>query len=87
MRTEEQKQEMIDKLESQKETLPQFSLFGDNNWQQINDAIRVIDEDLNDDDIYSMYENEEEDTESINYCLQVREWLDGADNEDEIITD
>lgn len=51
MRTETEKQEMISKLESQKEVLPEFSFFGDNNWNQIDAAIDVIQNNLDSDEI------------------------------------
>lgn len=84
MRTETEKQEMISKLEGQKEVLPEFSFFGDNNWNQIDAAIDVIENDLDSDEIYDKYEFE---SDVVDYAHVVREWLDGADNEDEIISE
>jgi hypothetical protein len=90
MRTEEEKQEMLDKLEQMKGTLPEFSAFGDNNWQRLDDQKRVIVEEMDEDDVYGMYEGESEDweeefSEDISTCLTVVQWLSGQDVEDEII--
>lgn len=78
MRTETEKQEMISKLESQKEVLPEFSFFGDNNWNQIDAAIDVIQNNLDSDEIYDKYEFE---SDVVDYAHTAREWLDGEDND------
>lgn len=86
MRTEIEKQEMISKLENLKKILPEFSFFGDNNWNQINAGIDVIQNDLDSDEIYDKYEYEYEfESDVVDYAQVVRDWLDGVDNESKIL--
>ena len=76
----------IAELTAEKTELPEFSHFGDNNWKAIDEAIRVIEEDLDDDDIYDEYpdynEDDDEDgngdtTQIRDRMLDARRWLDG----------
>lgn len=85
-RTQEEINEMISQIEKQKENVPEFSMFGDNNWEVFNAGIDVLQHDISDDEIYDTYD-EDEDSEIINYALSVRAWLDGADNTSELIED
>ena len=85
MRTAIEVAQAIAELTAQKTELPEFSGFGDNNWKAIDEAIRVIEEDISDDDIYDEYPdyNADEDefgedtTEIRNRMLDARRWLDG----------
>lgn len=76
MRTEQEKQKQIEGLKKQKETLPEFSSFGDNNWQPIDAMISMLMGLTS----YKDYEDDEPNVESEAYRCQ--NWLDGDTNED-----
>ena len=76
----------IAELTAEKTELPEFSAFGDDNWKAIDEAIRVIEEDLSNDDIYDEYPdyNEDDDEDGNGDTTQIRDrmldalrWLDG----------
>ena len=80
MRTQVEKDAAIVALTKQKDSLPQRSMFGDDNWSQHESAIRVIKEDTSQDDIYDEHSAEEPETEengTLAFLLEVRHWLDG----------
>lgn len=48
------------KLDEMKPKVRRFSMFGDDNWAAIEAQIRVLEEDLDEDEIYEAYGNEDE---------------------------
>jgi hypothetical protein len=76
MRTEQEKQRQIEGLKMLKATLPEFSLFGNENWIAIDAKISMLMglssyEDFQDDFLYIETE--------ANHC---QEWLDKLHDED-----
>ena len=76
MRTTEEKQIQIDGLKAQKERLPEFSMFGDENWAAIDAMISIVMELAT----YKQYKYECYFIESEAY--RATEWLAGNDDED-----
>ena len=70
-RTQAEKDLMIQKLEESKKTLPEFNAFGDNNWQDIENAQQVIREEMDEDDIYDAFD------ENPDFLILAVEWLEG----------
>lgn len=74
-RTAKEIKKQIEGLKKMKKTLPEFSFFGDNNWDGIDAQLDVLEgmkeaEDFEDDDeIYSL-------------ASQAEEWLNGERDED-----
>lgn len=75
MRSQEEKDKMLLDLEESKKTIPEFSKFGQNNWEDINFTMDVIRDDWDEDDIYDNIDNHE----SQSLALIALQWLDGDD--------
>ena len=76
MRTAQEKQRQVEGLKKQKEALPEYSFFGDNNWEAIDAMISIIMELTT----YADYENDEPHIESEAYRCQC--WLNGESDDD-----
>ncbi len=77
-RTQEQIQAEIKKLQEMKPKVRRRTAFGDDNHAAIDADIAVLKDDLDLDDIYDAYEDNQH---SVDSAMYAREWLDG--NEDE----
>ncbi len=81
--TPEQIKAEIESLQSIKFKVREYSAFGDNHRDAIEAQIKVLEDDLLEDEIYnradeSLYAEEEVWTESVkDAALEVRQWLDG----------
>lgn len=76
MRTKEEVDRQIDGLKKMKSTVPEFSKFGDNNWEKINAQLDVL-EDLKEPDDFYIGHND-----VYNAAVEAEEWMNGEDNED-----
>ena len=81
MKTNKQVHLMIEKLEKLKLSIPQFSMFGDNNHEAIDFAIEVLNERLDFDDVY---DKELESNIELMGTTAV-EWLNGDIDDDELL--
>ena len=86
-RTQEEINEMISKIQAQKDIVPEFSAFGHRNWDDYEGGIRVLQDNLDIHDVADEYEPDDEDSETYNYMITVCEWVNGADNESELLED
>lgn len=81
MRTQEEKKQAIKKLRNEKESLPEYSFFGDPNHEAIEAQIQTIDENMDEEDIVELWGEEYNDDDEPNYitqnALQALSWLDG----------
>lgn len=83
MRTEQEKQEMIKKLNDQKKIISEQDYLGFDNWNMIDNAILIIQKELKTNDIYDRYD--EANYELLEYCLLTADWLSGFDVEHNLI--
>ena len=85
MRTKEEINYQIKGLTKMRETLPQKTMFGDDNWKKIDAQISVLKGQAKPDDFYAD-EGEEEyqdgDNDVYNEAYTAKEWLDGNVSED-----
>ncbi len=86
-RTQEEIQRQVDGLKKEKERLPEYSMFGDNNHAAIDAAIEVLEERrfASDYEEYdeSLHNFPEDDIEHVHQmALQAENWLDGYTNDD-----
>ena len=75
-RTQKEIDRQINGLKEQRRLLPNFTLFGDNNWEQIDAQLDVLEgkktsEDFNDGDNNTYFE-----------AVKADEWFSGASDED-----
>jgi len=64
------------KLREMKPKVRQFSFFNDDNWAQIDAQIKVLEDDMDEDDIYG----NEWDQGEESAAMSTRLWMDGEDN-------
>jgi hypothetical protein len=84
-RTKEEIQRQIDGLKKDKEKLPEYSMFGDNNWERIGNQISVLEGKLDPDSLYVDEGNEDyEDGDNDLYfsAQEANDWLCGSTDED-----
>ena len=83
MKNSHERDAMIKKLQEQKSTVPKHSFFGDDNHRAIDYQIKVIKEELSEDDIYDR--GLEHYVEIM--ALHTAQWLDGDVSDDEFLGD
>tara|TARA_R110002074_G_scaffold187504_2_gene353233 strand:+ start:506 stop:754 length:249 start_codon:yes stop_codon:yes gene_type:complete len=81
MKTTEEINEMIKKLEKSKLGIPEISMFGDHNHQAIDLAIEVLEENLDEDDVY--YKELEGNVENMG--ITAVQWANGEADDEELI--
>ncbi len=79
MRSKEEKSRQIEGLESMKSWLPEFNVFGDNNYDEINIQIDVIEGRTDSDGVEIEYDDVEL---AYSYALSAEDWLSGNSDED-----
>jgi len=88
MKTKEEREEMVAKIQAQKETLPEFSMFGTENWAIADGQIRVIqdvwDEEEVTDEFGEEFDEDEEQNETVRDILTAVSWLAGDVEDDEL---
>ena len=84
MRTQDEINKMIQNLEAEKSRLPEFSAFGNNNWEQIDEAITVLLEKETDED--AIYEKGLDHDQEM-YAITAVQWLNGEVDDDELVED
>lgn len=85
MRTKEEVKQQIEGLKNQKIVLPEFSMFGDNNWEKIDAKIDVLEGLKDPDDFYedeTSDEYQDGDNDLFFAAEEAERWLDGESDED-----
>ena len=75
MRTEEEKQRQIEGLKRERETLPEISFFGDNNWEPIDAMVSMLMG-------LTSYQDYEDVSNVESEAYRCQSWLDGNTDED-----
>lgn len=78
IRSEQEKQDMLSDLEKEKETAPEFTMFGDSNWEGIDAQKTAIEEEWDEDDVYDNYPDDEDDAFIRDMALDAVYWLKGS---------
>jgi hypothetical protein len=87
MKTQEEIENMIQRLRAERDSLPEYNFFGDNNWENFNLVIDCLVYNWDEDQIYDLQNHEDEDDnisdETLVFLISGRQWLDGKipDNE------
>ena len=84
-RTQKEIDRQINGLKEQRRLLPNFTLFGDNNWEQIDAQLDVLEGKKTPDDFYEDETSEDfNDGDNNTYFEAVKadEWFSGASDED-----
>jgi len=92
MKTPTQKQidAEIKKLEAMKSRISRTNFFGNNNHEKIDAQIKVLEENLSEDEVYAEFEDADNPDNTIDLVNDAREaalWLIGKSDEDETPSD
>lgn len=79
-RTQQEIDHVIFMLDKQKQKLPNFSAFGDNNWDAIDEQIEALKNQDDEDDIYEKGLSDH----AENAAMAAVQWLNGDIEEDEL---
>jgi hypothetical protein len=74
----------ISRLEKMMPTVRPFSAFGDNHHAAIKAQVKVLQEDLSEDDIYDMYDGMDN---ILSSALEAREWMEGTREDEGSVAD
>lgn len=91
-KTPKQIKKELDALSKMKTLIPQYTAFGDNNREKIEAEIRVLADDMSEDEIYGEWPVDGKDDEESNELLReygaqnsaalyARRWMDGEEEE------
>lgn len=84
-KTQEEINRQIEGLKKMKITLPEFSAFGDKNWEKIDAQLDVLEGKKEPNDFYedeSAEEYQDGDNDIYNAAVEAEEWMDGNSDED-----
>ena len=82
MKTNQEIRLMIERLEEEKETLPEFSFFGDNNWQIYDTAIKALTERWDKSEFNKqIIRNDQEES----FAFSAVQWLEGELEDEEFL--
>lgn len=84
-KTQKEIDRQIEGLKKMKTTLPEFSFFGDSNWEKINAQLDVLEGKREPDNFYKDEHSEEyEDGDNDIYfaAVEAQDWLDGQRKDD-----
>lgn len=91
MKTQEEKNDMVEKLENSKQEIAEFSIFGDENWIQIDAQVAAIKENMDEEDVIENYGeeyNEDDESNPITHAaLTAISWVQGDVDDDELISE
>ena len=79
MRKPEEIQRQIDGLEAMKSWLPEYSAFGENNWEVIDDQVSILKGESDSDTLIDDYEADEKDSCPL---WDVTYWMEEVENDD-----
>lgn len=84
IKTDLQINNMIQKLEDERASLPEKSFFGDNNWKMLDAGITVLKAKLTENDLFD--EHEEYESEICEeFAFTAARWLEGKAEDSELI--
>ncbi len=88
MKPKEEIQKMISRLTAEKNSLPKYNFFGDNNHEKFDLVIDCLVYNWDEDRIYDLQNHEDEDDnisdETLVFLITARQWLDGKITDDEL---
>ena len=88
MKTQEETKKQIAALMGIKEKVRPYSAFGDSHLDAIDAQIKVLEEDMDSDDIESEFEIDEQAALNVvRAALNAREWMDGESDVDDLAAD
>ena len=83
MKTQEEIQKEIEALKAVRPKVRPRSMFGDDNLASLDAQIEVLENDMDDDDIYDKYDHADASEYVLEAALYARQWIDGDVGEDD----
>lgn len=87
MKTQKEIKEQIEKLKAIRPKIRPTSFFGDSNLDKLDAQVKVLEEGLDQDDIYDEWPRDEEDMEVRMSAEEALNWLDGESEFDDLTED
>ena len=87
MKTKDEIKSEIAKLREIKPKVIRKSRFGDDNWKALEAQIRVLEEGLNEEQIWSVWPDDKEDGYARDSALEAMEWMNGESEIDSLLED
>lgn len=84
-KSQEEIHQLVHLLENEKTILPEFTIFGSNNWKEIDIQIECLKGIHTEDDIYDMEETE--DDINVHNIVNIFNWMNGEIDNNEIVDD
>lgn len=84
-KTQKEIDEQIKKLEEAKEGIVPYSMFGTDNLALVDVMIKVLEEDIDEDEIWDEWPRDEEDMDSRSNADMARAWIDGECELDNLV--
>jgi hypothetical protein len=85
--TEDEVKTEIARLKEMKPKVRRKTAFGDDNWEKIDAQIRVLEESMDEDEIYAAWSDDndpEHNQDLIHNALDARQWMEGDVDEPEL---
>ena len=87
MKTQDEIEKQITALKEVRPKVRPYSYFGDDNLAALDAQIKVLEEDLDDDEIYDEWPGEESEINIRGAADKARNWIDGGSESDDLATD
>ena len=84
MKTQKEIDEQIQKLKDVRPKVRPFSVFGTDNLEGLDAQIRVLEKDMDSDDIWDRWDRDEEDVDIRSNAEGALEWREGESEEDDL---
>lgn len=82
--TKENLEKVLNGIKNERETLPEYSSFGDNNWKSLDASIKILESALSDD--YSEHKYERE-IDKYDTAYEINYWINNGDDKTDLIGD
>ena len=82
MKTKEQTKKEIEALKAVRPKVRPTSIFGDDNLGSVDAQIDVLENDMDDDDIYDVYDRTSSSEYILEAALAARQWMDDEEDPD-----
>jgi len=77
MKTKKEIQTEIKALKAVRPKVRPYSAFGDNNLEQLDAQVDVLENNLDNNEIYNKYDRSQYSEETVSAALDARQWIDG----------
>jgi len=81
-KTSKQIKALVKKLKALRPKIRPYSMFGGDNIAQLDAMVDVLENELDNDEIFDKYDRDEFAEETLEAALEAKQWMDGDSDED-----